>query len=333
MYDLVKQMHQKFGINYGGPPRSLPVDEFEFRIKAFEEEIQEYCIGRDTGSLEEQLDALIDLMAFTFGACEKHGFDIEEAFERVMQANMTKQLAGSSENSKRGHSTDLIKPEGWWPPYLQDLLEEPKEHKGIIILDGPDGCGKTTLAKHLEEKYGAYYMHLTWSEKLNERMFDYMAEALLHAERIAKNKLVVIDRHMLSELVYATVYRDGSVLKPHEQNMLWNNINIRLRARTIVCLPNQHPIEIVAHFNGLKEQRQEMYSNIHEVIVAYMQLWDGVERIEYSVFKDYDRGMTNSILINGLHTFLGYHRYDWRTDGENMDKFILPILMEMKHEH
>ena len=38
----------------------------------------------------------------------------------------------------------------------------------IIVLEGPDGSGKTTLARHLVELLGAEYLHLTyrWPTKM-----------------------------------------------------------------------------------------------------------------------------------------------------------------------
>jgi thymidylate kinase len=81
---------------------------------------------------------------------------------------------------------------------------------GIIITDGPDACGKTTLQKAIVEKYGAISKHLTWNEELNKRMFDYQLDELLEAIDLSTDNLVVIDRHWISEMIYAKVFRGGS---------------------------------------------------------------------------------------------------------------------------
>ena len=42
---------------------------------------------------------------------------------------------------------------------------------GIIVLDGPDCCGKTTLANDLIMNHGARYVHATY--RFGKTMFAY----------------------------------------------------------------------------------------------------------------------------------------------------------------
>lgn len=85
------------------------------------EELQEYCDASATNDLEGMLDALVDLTYVVLGTAYLHGFDFNEAFRRVHEANMKKIRAVSKHDSKRGTSYDVVKPAGWEPADLSDL--------------------------------------------------------------------------------------------------------------------------------------------------------------------------------------------------------------------
>lgn len=118
MTHQIKEMHKKFKITH--EEILFSGLEKEFRITAMQEELDEY---RDANNLEDELDALVDLVVFALGTAERQGI-LEvfiEAFNRVMFANMQKELGG---NAKRGNfQIDLVKPEGWQSPVLSDLID------------------------------------------------------------------------------------------------------------------------------------------------------------------------------------------------------------------
>jgi hypothetical protein len=120
-------MHKKFGLSHDGDPAHLDLTEKEFRVKAMQEELDEY---KEAVGLVDEYDALLDLLVFTVGTLERHGFPLLEGFETVMRANMKKELAASAEASKRGFKRDLVKPAGWTGPeeelnkILFDVMEK-----------------------------------------------------------------------------------------------------------------------------------------------------------------------------------------------------------------
>ena len=75
------------------------------------------------------------------------------------------------------------------------------------MLEGPDGAGKTTLAKTLQAKLGAEYLHSTY--RFKGKMAAYHWAQLRKAIRLAQTRPVVLDRWWPSEIVYANVYRNG----------------------------------------------------------------------------------------------------------------------------
>ena len=86
------------------------------------EELNEY-IAADT--LVDQYDALLDLIVFAVGTLERHGFPLLAGFEKVMEANMAKEL-GQNGEKRGGFKRVLVKPEDWTAP----------EAELQLILDG-----------------------------------------------------------------------------------------------------------------------------------------------------------------------------------------------------
>ena len=73
---------------------------------------------------------------------------------------------------------------------------------GIVVLEGANAAGKTTLARHLVERYGARYLHSRPTRDPWRRHVAMLRRAVALSER----HLVVLDRHWLSEQVYGRVF-------------------------------------------------------------------------------------------------------------------------------
>lgn len=119
--DLVRDIsdfHQRFNIAYSGPPRHLPQDLVEFREKFLWEEATEYALAPD---LAHRFDALIDSVYVAIGSAHLHGFDFYEGWRRVHASNMLKVRASCASDSLRNSTHDVVKPQGWQPPNLEDL--------------------------------------------------------------------------------------------------------------------------------------------------------------------------------------------------------------------
>jgi predicted HAD superfamily Cof-like phosphohydrolase len=119
MYQDLVAFHEKFKLAYNGPPRHLPPELEEFRSEFLEEELLEY---QQSQNLMDKLDALVDLVYVAIGNAYLHGFPFDVAWRRVHAANMQKVRASSAEDSKRNSAHDVIKPIGWQPPDLSDLV-------------------------------------------------------------------------------------------------------------------------------------------------------------------------------------------------------------------
>lgn len=126
MESTVKQMldiHEfmvKLGLEQNGPPMQLPPMLERLRIELLKEEVREYIIATEQGSLEDQFDALIDLVYVALGTAYLHGFPFAKGWDEVHAANMRKERGVT----KRGLTHDAMKPPGWKPPDLASILQE-----------------------------------------------------------------------------------------------------------------------------------------------------------------------------------------------------------------
>lgn len=135
----IRDFHEKFGLEYNGKPRMLVRELSDFRRKFMLEEFKEYCDATDDARtslqyneavapyLEQMLDGLVDLVYVALGTAHLHGFDFNEAWRRVHEANMKKVRAERPEQSKRGTTFDVVKPPGWKPSSLRDLVDDYEE--------------------------------------------------------------------------------------------------------------------------------------------------------------------------------------------------------------
>lgn len=138
----------------------------------------------------------------------------------------------------------------------------------IIVLEGPDGAGKTTLAEALKKFLGARYIHLTY--RFQNKMDLYHTAAIRLCMKLAETQPVILDRWWPSEIIYADAYRGGSkFIKTH---FLLNDIAQDVGVVYVFCLPRDKA-RYMEHYNVLKGKRVEMYN-------------EGLDRV-YDGYKDF----------------------------------------------
>lgn len=135
---------------------------------------------------------------------------------------------------------------------------------GIILLEGQDASGKTTLANNLLKKYKGIYIHATY--RFSNKMPIYHAALLRKALKLSKNQLVIIDRLFISEYIYAKVYRGGT--KWPEAFNMFNSFCRYMNIPIILCVPETIQRGKI-WFEKSKQERIEMYKNIDKIIEEY----------------------------------------------------------------
>lgn len=127
MFEDVAAFHEKFGLEQEntktlvGALFGISEEEWKLRHDRLQEELDEYWDAVNAGNDVETLDALVDLVYIALGTAYRRGWDFNEAWRRVHEANMAKER-GKPSTSKYNSGFDIVKPEGWQPPNLNDLV-------------------------------------------------------------------------------------------------------------------------------------------------------------------------------------------------------------------
>ncbi len=192
---------------------------------------------------------------------------------------------------------------------------------GIIVLDGADCSGKTTLARWFIENCGARYLHLG----LYKDLFMHQLAAYRLAERWAsRGELVVVDRHWLSEAAYGDSLRSGA-LNPVSLRV-FDRLFLRSVALNILCVPSDSEKHL-AYFKENKERRNEMFDEvkISKVIRYYKWLAGGY------LEGDLAHPVNNyaAVLREHLHDRSDYRVYDFEKDGKDLDAYCKYLLSGM----
>lgn len=82
----------------------------------------------------------------------------------------------------------------------------------LVVIEGPDGSGKTTLARRVAEAAGGEYRHAGPPER--HPLVEYTAP--LAGYRPGGGQTLVLDRWHLGELVYGPLYRGKCGLTPSQ---------------------------------------------------------------------------------------------------------------------
>ena len=119
----VGEFHARFGLpNNEKAPRRLSAEVETFRINFMSEELDEFMRGAVDGDIAQMADALIDLVYVAMGTAHLMGLPWEELWNEVQSANMRKVRAVRAEESKRGTTWDVVKPDGWIAPDIEGVL-------------------------------------------------------------------------------------------------------------------------------------------------------------------------------------------------------------------
>ena len=133
----------------------------------------------------------------------------------------------------------------------------------IIIIEGSDFSGKSTLANELMQKYRNHvYIHCA----VTPNIFALHQTAITNGIGLSEDFTVIIDRLHYSELVYGPIFRNGvsyDVKKFDEHYSSKHFPNIY----KILCLP---PKEIVLEgFKKRAAQGGEMFDTVEKVYDEY----------------------------------------------------------------
>jgi hypothetical protein len=162
VFDLTADFAEKvLGTQPPGRPTRLTPGRKEWFLNALREETQEL---EDAETLEDEIDATIDLIYFAAGRLREMGVQGGEHFMEVHWANMEKglgRLAKRSGGLSAEDGIDAVKPEGWVGPDHAAILagcpasrRAPKPPFPRVLILGHARHGKDTVAEMLRDRYG-----------------------------------------------------------------------------------------------------------------------------------------------------------------------------------
>jgi thymidylate kinase len=180
--------------------------------------------------------------------------------------------------------------------------------KGLIVIDGCDGTGKTTLAEAICQRFGGVYLHNTY--RWPTKMPLYHTAALHRALKLARQQLVVIDRLWMSEAIYADVYRKGSPW-PHMGRLM----DRMIRKVGGVYVLAQSPANHEEKYEQLKTERHEMYDNVDDVRTRFQQLFEGG-------YNGHDRDYVHQLSVFGMRKRDDVMPYRYDIEGRDLNVYL-----------
>jgi predicted HAD superfamily Cof-like phosphohydrolase len=117
----IETMHHKYGVNEKIQEfNANKLAEFlQFRIRFLQEELTEL---QSAQSGDDAVDALIDLCVVAIGTLNAFDVNSFEAWDRVLAANMAKEVGIKASRPNPLGLPDLIKPKGWTAPTHVDNI-------------------------------------------------------------------------------------------------------------------------------------------------------------------------------------------------------------------
>lgn len=110
-------MHKHYGISIKEFSPEQLRKYLNFRIDFLAEELQEL---QDATNGDDAVDALVDLCVIAIGTLQLFEVDASVAWNRVLDANMKKEVGVKSTRPQAGDLPDLVKPSGWIAPQHAD---------------------------------------------------------------------------------------------------------------------------------------------------------------------------------------------------------------------
>jgi NTP pyrophosphatase (non-canonical NTP hydrolase) len=116
LIDDIDMMHEHYGIDISHFDKEKLWKFVEFRFNFLQEEVTEGKTALEERNAEEVVDALIDLIVVAVGTLGLLKVDITDAWDEVLEANMSKEIGIKPSRPNPLGLPDLIKPAGWKAP-------------------------------------------------------------------------------------------------------------------------------------------------------------------------------------------------------------------------
>jgi thymidylate kinase len=158
----------------------------------------------------------------------------------------------------------------------------------LIVLEGVDSTGKSSLAKFLARKEEAAYFHASGHRDMYDAMYAHHDNMLNNIEVCIENGLsVVVDRHWPSEFAYGRVLRPTNLAK-YNFKMMQERID-KLDPIYIRCAPDEN--SWFRYQEVHKDHDREVFRHLTQseyfaINGEYQALFDNIPHITYSIAEN-----------------------------------------------
>lgn len=153
----------------------------------------------------------------------------------------------------------------------------------VTIFEGPDGSGKTTLAKKYALATRAKYIHFPALKHVHSGLARMYVEAMTPA--LLGYQDVVLDRCWLSELPYGQAYRGGDLRLTKADNLVLERLAMRCGAVVVKCDPGWE--KIASSFTRRKEEEMlDDLDQLRTVHKLYRSQYTSLPQVPYSYWRD-----------------------------------------------
>jgi len=191
--------------------------------------------------------------------------------------------------------------------------------KLVTIFEGPDGGGKTTLARAYAEATGARYVHFDRFPRIHDAQLGRLyVEAMLPA--LLGYQDVVLDRCWLSEPVYGMACRAGKLRITEVHARMLERLAMRCGAVVVYCLPPRDTV--FQHYHATKRPEYTQPQQISEIYDRYQHQQTGLPAVVYDYTKC-DNGPVGELVHRLAAWRFPCHRLDVRSAGNAAAEVIL----------
>ena len=164
--------------------------------------------------------------------------------------------------------------------------------KKLFVVEGPDGAGKTTLIKQLEEALSWHtevVHHGPYLDRSDVQLRNIYHNSFVRTMGERKHN-VILDRSWVSEVMYGTVVRDGSRIS----NADIKRFELHMRnvgGAYIMCMP---PVETcLANYAARKEME---YLENEESLRTIYGLYDTFKTDQKMFYHDYTKSSVQDLI-------------------------------------
>lgn len=169
----------------------------------------------------------------------------------------------------------------------------------IIILEGSDGTGKSTLAYEILKQTKGHLLHGSYNKNWDS-IKEYHRDIVKAANLLTPYQDIVIDRLSISEYVYGTVFRGGPEYDIVQ--FLYDDIDELNTNRAKVVWVYCTNDNVVRNHLKNKTERPEMFDSMADVHVTYEDI------------------------VQTTDDVLHFKRYNFETDGRDLTKYVKELL-------